>query len=1118
VLRTLLANAEDDPQTGVLARDGGVAFVSQALRPYLIAALLDRSEDRPALVVAGDDRAARDLAGALRAWLAPRTVRYYPSRGVTYESHLAPPPHLVGLRIAALDALLASDTDPDAAAPIVVVSAVALSEKVPDPSMRPHGFELRVGELMDLDETAMDLVAAGYERVDQVEDRGQFAIRGGLLDLFPATEDRAVRVDLFGDEIESLRWFSTFTQRSLGDAEAVEVAPAAELAAEHRELAEIAALEDAADRPDIAELLPIDDFHPFLSLAPADAAVLIAGDEEVAPALADHWQDVTAAFHDDDADSLYVNPATIEAELGRRARIRLSSIDQEQPFAFRAQNADIAARGLKEAEPELEKLERSGYRTIVTFARRGEGERAAYNLGRLKVGWLGAENGGASAAKTITFAEARLAVGFIAPQFHLAVIPDHRLFRRRRAPDRPDRARRRGVLRSFAELRTGDIVVHEDHGIARFAGFDTKTVAGVTRDYLYLEYAGSDRVFVPVDQLAKISRYVGAGGAHPPLSKLGGTRWEAIKSRARRAAQELAGELLNLYAERKRRTGHEFPPDTEWQLEFEDAFPYTETPDQRDAIEFVKADMEAPRPMDRLICGDVGYGKTEVALRAAFKSVQDNKQVMLLVPTTILAQQHFGTFTERLKDYPVVIEHVSRFRPPAEQREAIARFGRGEVDILIGTHRLLSRDVRAKDLGLLIVDEEQRFGVKQKELLRQMKLRVDVIAMSATPIPRTLQMSLAGVRDISVIETPPEGRRPVKTYVGEYDEELVKRALLREKERHGQAFFLHNRVESIEETAVRLRGLCPGMKFAVAHGQMDEGTLEERMLGFLRGDADVLVCTSIIESGIDIPQANTLIVERADVFGLSQLYQIRGRVGRSRERAYAYLLYPSAAALTPDAAQRLSALSDYTELGSGFRVAMRDLEIRGAGNLLGDEQSGHVAALGFELYMQMLDEAVEAMEDDVEGDGDWEPVRLDVNVDAYVPADYIPYEQAKVDVHRRIAGSREVADLALLREELEDRFGELPDPLRNLILLQQARIKLGQAGARAVTFRGGRLAVTPIELDSVRAKKIRAEIPEALYESGKSQLSMRVPDDPAQQFPAVVRAADVLLAVTREAA
>jgi transcription-repair coupling factor (superfamily II helicase) len=1122
MLSSLLAHADDDPQTAALLREGGDAFVSQSLRPYLVSALLDREASQPAIVVAGDDRAARDLAAGLRTWLDPRVVRYYPSRGVNYESHLAPPPHLVGLRIAALDALLEWQNKGGDAAPVVVVSAVALSEKVPDPAMRPHGFVLRAGELIDLDETAMDLVAAGYERVDQVEDRGQFAIRGGLLDIFPATEDRAVRVDLFGDEIEALRWFSTFTQRSLDDADCVEVAPAAELSLEHRELAEIAALEEASERPDITELLPVENFHSFLDLTSADAEVLVAGAEDVAPVLADHWQDVTAAFHDDDAHHLYVAPDEIVAQLDARVRIRLSSIDQDQPFAFRAQAADIAARGLKEAEPELEKLARSRYRTVLTFARKGEGERFAYNLGRLKTRWLGDGDGDGGRATSpppgqITMAAARLQNGFIAPQFHLAVIPDHRLFQRRRAAEKPGRERRRGVLRSFADLRTGDIVVHEDHGIARFAGFDTKTVAGVTRDYLYLEYAGSDRVFVPVDQLAKISRYVGAGGAHPPLSKLGGTRWETIKSRARRAAQELAGELLNLYAERKRREGHAFPMDTDWQREFEDAFPYTETPDQREAIEFVKADMEAPRPMDRLICGDVGYGKTEVALRAAFKSAQDGKQVMILAPTTILAQQHYGTFSERLKDYPVTIEHVSRFRSAAEQKDAVARFAKGEVDILIGTHRLLSRDVRAKDLGLLVVDEEQRFGVKQKELLRQLKLRVDVIAMSATPIPRTLQMSLAGIRDISVIETPPEGRRPVKTYVGEYDEELVRRALIRESERHGQAFFLHNRVETIEETAVRLRALCPGMRFAVAHGQMDESTLEKRMLSFLRGDADVLVCTSIIESGIDIPQANTLIVERSDTFGLSQLYQIRGRVGRSRERAYAYLLYPSAAALTPEAAQRLSALSDYTELGAGFKIAMRDLELRGAGNLLGDEQSGHVAALGFELYMQMLDEAVAAMEEQAADEEEWEPVRLDVNVDAYVPSDYIPYEQAKVDVHRRIAGAREVADLVALREELEDRFGDVPDPLRNLIALQQARIKLGQAGARAVTVRGDRLAVTPIELDSVRAKRIRAEIPEALYESGKSQLSVRVPKDPAQRFPAIVRAADVLLSVTREA-
>ncbi|MEA2140789.1 MAG: hypothetical protein QOC91_888, partial [Solirubrobacteraceae bacterium] len=545
----------------------------------------------------------------------------------------------------------------------------------------------------------------------------------------------------------------------------------------------------------------------------------------------------------------------------------------------------------------------------------------------------------------------------------------------------------------------------------------------------------------------------------------------------------------------------------------------------REAIELVKADMEAPRPMDRLICGDVGYGKTEVALRAAFKAANDGRQVLMLVPTTILALQHYGTFAERLADYPITIEHVSRFRTAAEQKEAIKGFADGRVDILIGTHRVLSRDVRAKELGLLIVDEEQRFGVKQKELLRQLKLRVDVISMSATPIPRTLQMSLAGLRDISVIETPPEGRRPVKTYVGEYEEELVKRALMREHERGGQGFFLHNRVDSIEETAERLRALCPGVRFVVAHGQMPEGELEAVMLDYLRGGADVLVCTSIIESGIDIPDANTLIVEHSDTFGLAQLYQIRGRVGRSRERAYAYLLYDSAQALTEEAAQRLSALSDYTELGAGFQIAMRDLEIRGAGNLLGDEQSGHVAALGFELYMQMLDEAVSAAEREAGSaqgaDADAElpdPVRLDVNVDAYVPADYIPYEQAKIDVHRRVAAAVEVADVEQLREELEDRFGPVPEPLENLLALQRARIKFGQAGARSVSFRGDRLAVAPIELDSVRARRLREELPEALYESGRAQMSMRVPKDGKQRFPSVVKAADVLLAVTREAA
>src|ERR687889_2247011 len=861
-------------------------------------------------------------------------------------------------------------------------------------------------------------------------------------------------------------------------------------------MAEIAALEDAESRPDVAELLPVDRFQAFLDLAPADAAMIVAAEEEVGPALADHWQDVCAAFHDEDAHHLYVKPDDIMKALDERASIRLSSIAQDQPVEFRAQAADLAARSLKEAEPELEKLVRSDYQTVVAWPRKGDGERAAYNLARLRANWI---DGDRPTQPQLNFAQANLRDGFIAAGLRLAVIPEHRLFRRRRAERQRPAGRRRGALRSFADLRTGDIVVHEDHGLAEFAGFETKTVGGVTRDYLELQFAGTDRVFMPVDQLAKISRYVGAGGTHPPLSKLGGKSWETMKARARRAAQELAGELLNLYAERRRRAGFGFPEDSEWLREFEARFPWQETADQGEAIEQVKADMERAQPMDRLICGDVGYGKTEVALRAAFKAANDGKQVLVLAPTTILAQQHFGTFSERLKDYAFNIEHVSRFRSPKEQREAVAAFNAGAVDILIGTHRILGRDLRGKDIGLIIVDEEQRFGVKQKELLRQLKLKVDVISMSATPIPRTLQMSLAGMRDISVIETPPEGRRPVKTYVGEYDEALVKQALLREKERGGQAFFVHNRVETIDETAERLRGLCPGVRFEVVHGQMDEKVLERRMLGFLRGDADVLVATSIIESGIDIPQANTLIVERADHFGLAQLYQIRGRVGRSRERAYAYLLYPAYSALSEEASKRLATLSDYTELGSGFKIAMRDLEIRGAGNLLGDEQSGHVAAVGFELYVGMIDEAVRLLAGEA-AEETAEPVRMDLPVDAYVPGDYVPYEAAKIEVHRRVAGAREVAQLIVLREELEDRFGPVPAPLDNLIRLQDARIKLGRAGARAVGFSGGRMSVTPIEMDSRGAKKLRERVPEALYESGRETVRVPLPDEPAGRF------------------
>ncbi len=1110
-LRSLIDLALEDARLHELsgrvrdAADGDAISIraSATLRPLILASLLsdDRGlEGRPALLVSPDDRSARDLAVDLRAYLAPRRIRYYPSRGTGYASHVTPPPHLVGLRIAALDAF---GSEPD---PIVVASATALAEAVPEASLRPAAFAIDQGEEVDLTQVTTDLVAAGYERVDQVTERGQFALRGGILDVFPSTEERAVRIELFGDEVDSMRWFSAFTQRSLGDAERVELAPAAELDAEHRELAEVAQLEaeeEGGAIGNLAELLPIDRFRAPLDIVPASAAVILVGSDEIAPALRDAWEDATTSMHADDARHLYVD---VEDPLAARASLSLSTAGDDDADAFRAARAESPARTIREAEAELDKLIRSGYRAVVAFDGQGEAERARYNLDRLDARIL--DDRPIKADPGLSFAEARLREGFISPELRIAVYPFRRLVHRRRPTTEHTPGAGRGKL-AFSELRVGDYVVHEDHGVARFAGFETREVGGVTRDYLYLEYKGEDRVFVPTEQLAKLSRYVGAGG-DPTLSALGGKRWQNMKARARRAAGELAGELLNLYAERRTRRGHAFGADSEWQMQMEAAFPYRETADQIDAIDAVKADMESAQPMDRLVCGDVGYGKTEVALRAAVKAASEGRQVMMLCPTTILAQQHLGTFRERLADLPFSVEGVSRLRKPAEVKAALAGFTGGQVDILIGTHRLLSRDVRAKELGLVIVDEEQRFGVKQKELLRQLKLKVDVLSLSATPIPRTLQMSLAGLRDISVIETPPEGRRPIRTYVGPWDEDLVKRAIEREIERKGQAFFLHNRVDTLSEIAEQIRALVPGARVTEAHGQMDEAELEETMLRFLRGDADCLVATTIIESGLDIPSANTLIVERADLLGLSQAYQIRGRVGRSKERAFAYLLYPSEQALTEEAQARLATLADHTELGSGFRIAMRDLDIRGAGNLLGDEQSGHVAAVGFELYCQMIDEAVAQSAGTPEREDEPDPVRFDVPVDAYLPATYVPFEAAKIEIHRRIAAARAGGELRAVRDELSDRFGPLPPEAENLLALQRARIELGRAGARNVEFRGGRLSITGIELESDAADVVREGVEGADYNWREHTASVRVADDPAARLGAVLAMAEAL--------
>jgi transcription-repair coupling factor (superfamily II helicase) len=977
-----------------------------------------------------------------------------PSRGVALGSGLEPPPHLVGERARALDVL--------AAGGLVCASAAAVAEWLPPPGERPERLDLRVGDERGIEAIAEELALAGYERVERVEARGHFAVRGGIVDVYPATGREPLRIEFFGDEIEGIRAFSPFTQRALRPVEEASVYPAAER------------------RLDLVEPVLVDDDEPLP--VPHDLVPPLTAPPDVVfeP---DEVRRVWAEEYADEPKRVEALAATIDPA----ATTDLDPFPRGQAFAFEAQRPAVAARGLAEAENELASLVRAGQRVVVAFPHRGDALRTGSMLRKLHADWLEAA-GDLPREPGLYFTVSPARRGFVWRDQALVLLPDTQIFRKRvRAEQRIGRA-----LQSFADLRTSDYVVHEDHGVGRLLGFETKTVAGVTRDYLFLAFRGEDRLYVPHEQIGKVSRYIGADAKAPGLSKLGGRAWQLIKARARESVHELAGELLALYARRQNAPGTPFDLSSDWLERLESSFPYRETEDQQTAIEAVKEDLEAPRPMDRLVCGDVGFGKTEVAVRAAFSVAVNGRQTLMLVPTTVLAQQHWNTFRERFADFPIRVEMVSRFRRSGEVKQVLADFAAGKVDVLVGTHRILSRDVVPKSLGLVIVDEEQRFGVAQKELLKSLRLEVDVLALTATPIPRTLHMSLSGLRDISVIETPPEGRRPIRTHVSEYDDELVKTALEREHARGGQSFYLHNRVETIDDAAARLQELLPELRLIVAHGQMKERELEDRMMRFLAGDADVLVSTTIIESGLDIPQANTLVVERADALGLAQLYQIRGRVGRSDVTAYAYLLYPDASELGPEARARLATLADHTELGAGFAIAMRDLELRGAGELLGGEQSGHVAAVGFELYVELLNEAVAELAGQRRIAA--RPVRVDARVDAYIPAAYIGSEALKIDLHRRLALSESDDELRELRAAVEDRYGELPDPVENLFAIQDAKLKLAQAGADYLVFQSGRLTVGPLVLGSEDLRNLRNRIATAVYQTGKREVTLRQED------------------------
>ena len=1034
----------------------------------MLVAALHRRAQRALLVVAPTDEDARDISIEVAAFRGTRHVSLWPSRGVPSGGAVGASPHLVGLRAAALGQV----ADPSR---IVVASVGALIERMSATAATP--LELRRGGQV-ADDLIDQLVALGYERVPQVAERGEMAVRGGIVDVYPTTSDQPVRIDMFGDEIDDIRVFSPFTQVTIGTVPEVTIWPA---------------VEPEGSMVDTTTLI-------------GDATVVRLAPTQFAAAL----KDAIAVAEDEAEAGVLGEPTELIDMLARNARLDIAPPAGEASGVIDAREARFASRGSAEAQSELGRLSGGALRVVVCFPRRGDMERAALQLPRVNPKVIDPASE-LPREGVVSLAVIPIRRGFISRDLGIAIIPEHEILRRRRASDRAPVGRR---LRSFLELRVGDHVVHEDHGIGRLVGFETQTVANVTRDYLALAFAGEDRVWVPQDQLDKVTRYIGSDGSPPPLSKLGGKAWERLKARVRAAVHEMAGELFALYEKRAQIRGHVFPENDEAMDAFARSFKHRETLDQERAIDEVMADMERPQPMDRLICGDVGFGKTEVAMRAAHKAAIDGKQVLVLVPTTLLAGQHLGTFRERFSETPIEIDMISRLRTASETKATLQSFRDGKLDILIGTHRVLGMDVQPKDLGLVVLDEEQRFGVAQKENLRKLRLNVDVLSLSATPIPRTLQMSLSGMRDISVIETPPSGRRAIATHVGEYDEELVKEALTAEKERGGQSFWLHNRVESIEDAAQMVRALVPEQTVLVAHGQMAEQELEDVMVAFMRGDADILVSSTIIEAGLDIPNANTLIVERADLLGLSQLYQLRGRVGRSDASAHAYLFYPSADQLTRDAAARLRAIGDYTELGSGLRIAMRDLEIRGAGNLLGDEQSGHVAAIGFELYLQMLNDAIAAKRGDTLAERD---ARIEIPVSAFIPSEYVGFEAAKIDLHRRIATAGEDT-LDRLAAELTDRFGPPPPPVQALILVQRLKLKVLRAGAQHLAVRGGKVVIAPLALTSAQLRSLRTSVARPVYSSADRTVSITAPTSPQERLEVAETVLDAVISAVADAA
>jgi transcription-repair coupling factor (superfamily II helicase) len=984
-----------------------------------------------------------------------------------------------------------------------VTSAEAVIHRLIPPELFTQStLNFAVGGRIDLAGISQTLVAMGYERVDVVEGKGQFAIRGGIIDIFSVDSDSAVRTELFDDEIDSVRQFDILTQRSVDRLDTFQVVPAREVlySVDKREdmirwirrelnmqLSKIKGkssgeyikqlsdkIEGDIERLETDYYFPgLDRYIPFIIDQPAslmdytDSDVLVFMDE---PARVEQRIDNVIMEHQETCKTLMekgsILPKSMEAffdynELQRRlAKNRLISLNTIPVDASRLRNSrgySIASKLSSSYQGHVELLvddlrhwKEKRSRILVLSGTRGRGERLCETLLTKNVEAVYRENFGEGLVPgQIAVTHGSLNKGFEYPSIGLVIVSDKEVFGQDKRIKRARNKREGDRIKTFTDLNVGDYVVHQAHGIGQYVGIQKLSVGNVKRDYIKILYQGGDYLYIPTNQLDIITKYIGAEEKQPKLNRLGGTDWSKTKSRVKESLKELAGELVKLYAQRKSTKGFTYAPDTVWQKQFEEMFPYEETDDQLKCIEDIKQDMEAGKLMDRLLCGDVGYGKTEVAIRGIFKAVMDGKQVAYLVPTTILAQQQYGNFKERMKDFPVTVEVISRFRSPAEQKKILKDVKTGNVDILIGTHRLLQKDIQFKDLGLLVVDEEQRFGVGHKEKLKNMKPNLDVLTLTATPIPRTLHMSLVGIRDISVLEDPPEERYPVQTYVMEHNPHVIRDAVHRELSRNGQVFYLYNRVRSIGLKASELQALVPEARIAVAHGQMDEKELEDIMYDFINGEYDMLVCTTIIESGLDMPNVNTIIVEDADKMGLSQLYQIRGRVGRSNRLAYAYITYKKDKVLAEVAGKRLQAIKEFTEFGSGFKIAMRDLEIRGAGNLLGPEQHGHMEAVGYDMYCKLLDEAVREIRGEAPAREEQE-MSIDINISAYIDDIYIKSEEQKIEMYKKIASIQDQKDAMDVEDELTDRYGDMPAEVRNLLQIAYLKTQAKECGFTAL--------------------------------------------------------------------